>query len=86
MKSNKEILELEKSLIKLENLHASFDYLRITIASPERIKSWSQRILPTGEIVGEVLRAETINFRTHQPEVNGLFCEKNFWTYKKLEM
>jgi DNA-directed RNA polymerase subunit beta' len=82
MKSNKEILELEKSLIKLENLHASFDYLRITIASPERIKSWSQRILPTGEIVGEVLRAETINFRTHQPEVNGLFCEKIFGPIK----
>ena len=76
--SEQEILELEKKLLKLENLHASFDYLRVTIASPKRIKSWSERILPTGEIVGEVLRAETINFRTHQPEINGLFCEKIF--------
>ena len=82
MKSNQEILELEKSLIKLENLHASFDYLRITIASPQRIKSWSERILPSGEIIGEVLRAETINFRTHQPEINGLFCEKIFGPIK----
>ncbi len=78
MKSNEEILELERTLQKLENLHASFDYLRITIASPQRIKSWAERQLPSGEIVGEVLKPETINFRTHQPELEGLFCEKIF--------
>jgi DNA-directed RNA polymerase subunit beta' len=78
MKSNEEILELEKTLLKLENLHASFDYLRITIASPKRIKSWAERKLPSGEIVGEVIRPETINFRSHQPETYGLFCEKIF--------
>jgi DNA-directed RNA polymerase subunit beta' len=82
MKSNEEILELEKTLSKLENLHASFDYLRITIASPKRIKSWAQRALPDGQIVGEVLKPETINFRTHQPELNGLFCEKIFGPIK----
>ena len=81
MKSTDEILELEKTLLKLENLHASFDYLRITIASPQRIKTWCERILPSGEIVGEVLKPETINFRSHQPELNGLFCEKNFWAH-----
>jgi DNA-directed RNA polymerase subunit beta' len=82
MKSTEEIFELEKLLLRLENLHASFDYLRVTIASPERIKSWSERILPSGEIVGEVLRPETINFRTHQPEIHGLFCEKIFGPIK----
>ena len=82
MKSNEEILELEKSLLKLENLHASFDYLRISIASPKRIRSWSERTLPNGEIIGEVLKPETINFRTHQPELNGLFCEKIFGPIK----
>jgi DNA-directed RNA polymerase subunit beta' len=82
MKSNQEILELEKTLLKLENLHASFDYLRITIASPKRIKNWSERKLPNGEIIGEVLKPETINFRTHQPELNGLFCEKIFGPIK----
>jgi DNA-directed RNA polymerase subunit beta' len=82
LKSTKEILELEKTLLQLENLHASFDYLRITIASPKRIRTWSERILPTGEIVGEVLKGETINFRTHQPEINGLFCEKIFGPIK----
>jgi DNA-directed RNA polymerase subunit beta' len=82
MNSNPEILELEKVLKKLENLHASFDYLRISIASPQRIKTWAQRILPSGEIVGEILKPETINFRTHQPELNGLFCEKIFGPIK----
>ena len=82
MKTNKEILELEKTLLKLENLHASFDYLRVSIASPKRIKSWSERVLPNGEVVGEILKPETINFRTHQPELNGLFCEKIFGPIK----
>jgi DNA-directed RNA polymerase subunit beta' len=82
MKPTEEILELEKSLLKLENFHASFDYLRITIASSKRIKSWAERKLPTGEIIGEVLKPETINFRTHQPEINGLFCEKIFGPIK----
>ena len=82
MKSTQEILELEKTLLKLENLHASFDYLRISIASPRRIKSWAERTLPNGEIVGEVIKPETINFRTHQPELYGLFCEKIFGPIK----
>jgi DNA-directed RNA polymerase subunit beta' len=87
MKSIQEIAELEKTLEKLENLHASFDYLRVTIASPERMKKWAERILPNGEVVGEVLKPETINFRSHQPEIYGLFCEKIFgptknWTCK----
>ena len=82
MKSTQEILDLEKALLKLENLHASFDYLRISIASPKRIKSWAERTLPNGDIVGEVIRPETINFRTHQPEIYGLFCEIIFGPIK----
>jgi DNA-directed RNA polymerase subunit beta' len=82
MKFNQEIVEIEKTLSKLENLHASFDYLKITIASPKRIKNWAQRKLPNGDIVGEILKPETINFRTHQPEINGLFCEKIFGPIK----
>jgi len=82
MKFTKDILELEKALLKLENLHASFDYLRVTIASPKRMKSWCERRLPNGEIVGQVFKPETINFRTHQPEFNGLFCERIFGPIK----
>ncbi|MEC8517289.1 MAG: DNA-directed RNA polymerase subunit gamma, partial [Verrucomicrobiota bacterium] len=78
MKTKEDIIQLEKTLSKLENLNSSFDYLRLNLASPKRVKSWSERILPDGEVVGEVLKAETINFRTHQPEINGLFCEKIF--------
>lgn len=82
MKPTQKLFELENILLKLENLNASFDYLKIRIASPQRIKNWSERILPNGEILGEVLRPETINFRTHQPEIHGLFCEKIFGPIK----
>jgi DNA-directed RNA polymerase subunit beta' len=78
-KSKIEIFELEKTLLQLENLHASFDYIRISLASPERMRNWSSRkLLPSGLISGEVLQAETINFRTHEPEAFGLFCETIF--------
>ena len=56
----------------------SFDYVKINLASPERIRSWGERILPNGEIVGEVTKPETINYRTLKPEMGGLFCERIF--------
>jgi DNA-directed RNA polymerase subunit beta' len=77
-----QLFELEKILGKLDNLQSSFDYLKINLASPTRIRSWSQRILPTGEIVGQITKPETINFRTHKPEPYGLFCEKTFGPMK----
>jgi DNA-directed RNA polymerase subunit beta' len=80
--STKEIKKLENSLKKLENLYASFDYLKISIASPDRIKSWAYRFLPTSKRSGEVLLPETINFRTHKPEFRGLFCEMIFGPIK----
>jgi len=46
-----------------------FDQVRISIASPEKIKSWSW---------GEVTKPETINYRTFKPEKDGLFCAKIF--------
>ena len=48
---------------------SDFDALRVTIASPEQIKSWSY---------GEVRKPETINYRTFKPERDGLFCERIF--------
>lgn len=47
----------------------SFDKVRIQIASPEKIRSWSR---------GEVKNPETINYRTFKPERGGLFCERIF--------
>ena len=46
-----------------------FDYIRISIASPERVLKWSY---------GEVTKPETINYRTLKPERDGLFCERIF--------
>ena len=54
----------------------SFDQLRITIASPERIRSWSY---------GEVKKPETINYRTFKPERDGLFCARIFGPIKDYE-
>ncbi len=53
-----------------------FDYIRISIASPERILKWS---------FGEVSKPETINYRTLKPERDGLFCERIFGPTKDWE-
>lgn len=56
----------------------SFDYIKINIASPSRIREWGERTLPNGQVVGEITKPETINYRTLKPEMNGLFCERVF--------
>ena len=53
-----------------------FDYIRISIASPERVMKWSY---------GEVTKPETINYRTLKPERDGLFCERIFGPSKDWE-
>ena len=53
-----------------------FEGLKIAIASPEKIRSWSY---------GEVKKAETINYRTLKPERDGLYCEKIFGPTKDFE-
>ena len=55
-----------------------FDYVKINLASPQRIKKWGERALPNGQVVGEVTKPETINYRTLKPEMDGLFCERIF--------
>ena len=54
-------------------IERSFDYIKINLASPERIRSWGERVLPNGQVVGELTKPETINYRTLKPEMNGLF-------------
>src|SRR5947208_110380 len=53
----------------LANPVADFDAIRISLASPEKIRAWSQ---------GEVTKPETINYRTFKPERDGLFCARIF--------
>nr|BED43243.1 RNA polymerase beta' subunit [Pyropia sp. Myanmar_A]BED43440.1 RNA polymerase beta' subunit [Pyropia sp. Myanmar_B]BED43637.1 RNA polymerase beta' subunit [Pyropia sp. Myanmar_C] len=62
-----------------------FDYVKISLASPEKIRQWGARTLPNGQIVGEITKPETINYRTLKPEMDGLFCEKIFGPVKDWE-
>lgn len=62
-----------------------FDYVKIGLASPERIRQWGERTLPNGIVVGEVTKPETINYRTLKPEMDGLFCERIFGPSKDWE-
>jgi len=62
-----------------------FDYVKISLASPDRIREWGERNLPNGQVVGEVTKPETINYRTLKPEMDGLFCERIFGPAKDWE-
>ncbi len=67
--------EKETKMKKMKKL-VDFNGLRVRLASPEAIKSWSQ---------GEVTKPETINYRTLKPEKDGLFCERIFGPTKDWE-
>ena len=58
------------------NASVHYDAVKVQLASPERIRSWSK---------GEVKNPETINYRTYRPEKDGLFCEKIFGPTKDWE-
>jgi DNA-directed RNA polymerase subunit beta' len=69
----------------MPKLEQRFDYVKIGLASPERIRQWGERALPNGQVVGEVTKPETINYRTLKPEMDGLFCERIFGPAKDWE-
>nr|UBZ16166.1 RNA polymerase beta' subunit [Fagus sylvatica] len=56
--------------------------LRIGSVSPHRISAWANKILPNGEIVGEVTKPYTFHYKTNKPEKDGLFCERIFGPIK----
>lgn len=68
----KALLDLFKQVTQKEE----FDSIKIGLASPEKIRSWSY---------GEVKKPETINYRTFKPERDGLFCAKIFGPVKDYE-
>ena len=68
----KALLDLFKQVTQEEE----FDAIRIGLASPEKVRSWSY---------GEVKKPETINYRTFKPERDGLFCAKIFGPVKDYE-
>lgn len=63
-------------------MKTNFDYIRINLVSPQKIKQWCERTLPNGEKVGEITKPDTINYRTFRPELDGLFCERIFGPIK----
>jgi len=64
------------NLFKTEVGEQKFNKIKITLASPEKIKSWS---------FGEIKKPETINYRTFKPEKDGLFCARIFGPIKDYE-
>ena len=54
----------------------NIEHIKITLASPDKIKSWSY---------GEIKKPETINYRTFRPEKDGLFCARIFGPVKDYE-
>ena len=69
----------------MTKFNESFDYIKINLASPERIKQWACHTLRDDPTAGEVTKSETINYRTFKPEMGGLFCEKIFGPVKSWE-
>nr|WLS53991.1 RNA polymerase beta' subunit [[Polygonum] chinense var. paradoxum] len=56
--------------------------LRIGLVSPQQISAWATKILPNGEMVGEVTKPYTFHYKTNKPEKDGLFCERIFGPIK----
>ena len=69
---NKEIINPFNPFLSMK----TFDEIRISLASPERVLSWSY---------GEIKKPETINYRTFKPERDGLFCARIFGPIKDYE-
>ena len=70
---------MKQEISKLFNnnvVEKQFNKIKISLASPEKIKSWS---------FGEIKKPETINYRTFKPEKDGLFCARIFGPIKDYE-
>nr|YP_009169871.1 RNA polymerase beta' subunit [Viscum album]ALD84682.1 RNA polymerase beta' subunit [Viscum album] len=59
-----------------------YQQLQIGSVSPQKIIFWAKKILPNGEIVGEVTKPYTYHYKTNKPEKDGLFCERIFGPIK----
>lgn len=62
-----------------------FDSLILGLASPQQIQKWTQRQLPNGSKVGEVLHSKTVDYKTFRPLRGGLFCERIFGPVQDLQ-
>ena len=78
MQLSSEIKELEKALDKSKHLYASYDYLKLSIASPKKIRSWADKYISNTLVLGEVINSYTFVFGEDTPIPGGLFCQKIF--------
>jgi len=76
--------KLEAPLMKYSKLN-EFKLVTISIASPEKIKEWAEKVLPNGKRFGEVTNANTLHYKTFKPHKGGLFCERIFGPLKDFE-
>nr|YP_010294570.1 RNA polymerase beta' subunit [Xyris pauciflora]ULQ68708.1 RNA polymerase beta' subunit [Xyris pauciflora] len=56
--------------------HYKHQQVQIGLVSSQQIKAWAERILPNGEVIGEVTKPNTFHYKTNKPEKDGLFCER----------
>lgn len=70
------MLKLDELLINKKDSNESYGQIKIGLASPDKIRSWSY---------GEIKKPETINYRTQRPERDGLFCSRIFGPVKDYE-
>jgi DNA-directed RNA polymerase subunit beta' len=61
-----------------KNFLIPIESLTVSLASPEKIRRWAERTLPSGKVVGQVMNSQTLNYKTFKPETGGLFCETIF--------
>nr|YP_009550372.1 RNA polymerase b'-subunit [Characiopsis acuta]QAA11302.1 RNA polymerase b'-subunit [Characiopsis acuta] len=93
MIAKKEIIKKDlkrKNLNKLRPISPQlsrnrFEMVGVKLASPQKIREWSERTLPNGEIIGEIRKPDTMNYRTGRPEPDGLLCEKIFGPLRSWE-
>ncbi len=82
-KMNKVDISASKNL--LTGSYSKFTEIKlitINLASATRIRQWAEKTLPNGKVIGEVINAETLHYKTFKPIKGGLFCERIFGPLK----
>lgn len=75
-------LKIKKILNNSENLNTSFDFIKLNITSPQRIRFWSEKKLINGIKIGLITSTQTFDFKTFKPKIGGIFCEQIFGPIK----
>ncbi len=74
--------KIKPEINQTESLNLSFDFVKINLASPDKIEKWAKRRMPLKQSFGEVFNPSTISTKKKEPEEGGLFCPKIFGPIK----